>query len=181
MCPIIIGIIGSRNTGKSSFTLACINALSLLGKEVAIIKFSHSRYSFEPDTKDSAIFHKTQAKEIIFTSPDETVLYKKTTKRLSLKYLKKFISNDIDIILCESYPNNFPVIPSIFSIKSKEDYNETKKRYKAFRPFIITGIYTDAHTGVLDGIPILKISNRTDEPKIIKLILNQNVYDFLKM
>ena len=181
MCPIIIGIIGSRNTGKSSFTLACINALSLLGKEVAIIKFSHSRYSFEPDTKDSAIFHKTQARDIIFTSPDETVLYKKTTKRLSLKYLQKFISSDIDIILCESYPNHFPVIPSIFTINSKEDYNDTKMRYKAFSPFFITGIYTDTHTGDLDGIPVLKISNKTDEPKITELILNQNVYDFLKV
>ena len=37
MVPIVIGIIGSRNTGKSSFTVACINALSLLGKKVAII------------------------------------------------------------------------------------------------------------------------------------------------
>jgi len=181
MVPIVIGIIGSRNTGKSSFTVACINALSLLGKKVAIIKFSHSRYSFEPDTKDSAIFHKTQARDIIFTSPDETVLYKKTTKRLSLKYLQKFISSDIDIILCESYPNHFPVIPSIFTINSKEDYNDTKMRYKAFSPFFITGIYTDTHTGDLDGIPVLKISNKTDEPKITKFILNQNAYDFLKL
>ncbi|MHA1444844.1 MAG: hypothetical protein ACTSR4_08875, partial [Candidatus Hodarchaeales archaeon] len=116
-----------------------------------------------------------------FTSPEETVLYKKTAKRLSLKYLKKFISNDTDIILCESYPNHFPVIPSIFTIKSEDDYNDTKMRYKAFRPFIITGIYTDDRTGDLDGIPLLKISNKTDEPKITKLILNQNVYDFLKV
>ncbi len=179
MSPLVIGIIGSRNTGKSTFTVACSNALSLLGKNVAIIKFSHSHYSFEPDTKDSAIFHETLAKNIIFTSPYETVLYKKTNKRLSLKYLRKFISNDIDIVLCESYPNSFPAIPSIFTIKSKTDYNETKIRYKAFRPFIVTGIYTDTHTGVLDGVPLLKISNKTDEPKITKLILNQDAYDLL--
>jgi len=179
MYPLLIGIIGGRNTGKSTLTVACGNALSLLGKNVAIIKFSHSQYSLEPNTKDSAIFHKTTAKEIIFTSPYETVLYKKTTKRLSLKFLKKFISNDIDIILCESYPSNFPTIPVIFTIKNMNDYNETKTRYKSFRPFFLTGIYADTHTGVLDGVPLLKISNKTDEAKIVKLILDQDGIDIL--
>ncbi|MCK4849478.1 MAG: molybdopterin-guanine dinucleotide biosynthesis protein MobB [Candidatus Heimdallarchaeota archaeon] len=181
MKPLLIGIIGSKNTGKSTFTVACSNSLFLLGKKVAIIKFSHSHYSFEPDTKDSAIFHETSAKNIIFTSPYETVLYKKTSKRLTLKKLKKFISNDIDIILCESYPSNFPVIPSIFTIKSKTDYNETKMRYSAFKPFFITGIYTDTHTGILDGVPILRITNKDDESKITKLILNQDDSELIKV
>ena len=173
MSPLLLGIVGSKNTGKSTFAVEASKALTLTGKKVAIIKFSHSHYSFEPNTKDSAIFHESSAKDIIYTSPFETVLYKKTESRLDIKNLKKFISKEIDIILCESYPSNFPVIPSIYTIKSKTDFEETKVRYKDFTPFLLTGIYADNHTGVLDEIPILKITDKTDASRILALILNQ--------
>jgi molybdopterin-guanine dinucleotide biosynthesis protein MobB len=179
MCPLLVGIIGSRNTGKSTFTATCSNALSLLGKNVAIIKFSHSHYYFEPNIKDTSIFYETSAKEIIFTGPHETVLYKKTKTRLNLNDLSRYISDDIDIYLCESYPSNFPVIPSIFTIKSKEDYHETKFRYSTFNPLFITGIYSETNSGNLDGIPVLKISKKTNELKITRLILSQVESDLL--
>ncbi len=178
MCPLLIGIIGSRNTGKSTFTVKVSNALALFGKNVAIIKFSHSHYSFEPNTKDSAIFHESSARDIIFSSPFETVLYKKTQNRFNINHLKKFISKEIDIILCESYPSNFSVIPSIFTIKSKIDYQETKARYKGFIPFLLTGIYADNHSGDLDGIPLLKITDKSNVSRILMLILNQEELDF---
>ncbi len=179
MCPLLLGIVGSKNTGKSTFVVEASKALSLKGKKVAIIKFSHSHYSFEPNTKDSAIFHESSATDVIFTSPFETVMYKKTENRLNIKNLKKFISKEIDIILCESYPSNFPVIPSIYTIKSKIDYEETKVRYKDFTPFLLTGIYADNHTGVLDGKPVLKITDKTDASRIMKLILNQEEINLL--
>ena len=172
MSPLHIGIIGSRNTGKSTLTVKVCNALISSGKNVKIIKFSHSHYSFESNTKDSAIFHESKAKDVIFTSPFETVLYKKTKTRLSIKDLNKFISKETDIILCESYPSNFPTIPSIYTIKGKTDYSVTKVRYKDFNPFLLSGIYADNHSGDIDGIPILNAGNKSELAVIINLILN---------
>ena len=173
MTHLLIGVIGSRNTGKSSFTVKACNALTSLGKDVGIIKFSHSHYSFESDTKDSAIFHESSAKNVIFTSPFETVLYKRTKNRLNVAEISKFISKDIEIILCESYPSNFHVIPSIYAIKNMKDYSETKIRYRDFTPFLITGIYANDHSGDLDGIPILDVNKKHDLSKIVDLILTQ--------
>ena len=182
MCPIVIAIIGSRNSGKSTFTVDVCNTITILDKKVSIIKFSHSHYSFEPHVKDTAIFSQSTAKDIIFTGPFETVFYRKTNTRLSLEDLNKFISKGTEFVLCESYPSNHPVIPSIYTIKGKTDYFETKARYKGFLPFMITGIYACQNTGFLEGIPVLSMNNRSDLQKIVELILNQeDKHDLLQV
>lgn len=139
MNPLLIGIVGSRNTGKTTFTLECSKSLCEIGKSVSIIKFSSSHYTLDPTTKDSALFHSSAVGTVIFTSPYETVTYQKITSRPSLEDLLKLVPDSIDIILCESYSASFPIIPLIFVAKNNKDYEETKLRYNDQKPiFVIT-------------------------------------------
>ena len=171
MKPLIVGIVGSRNTGKSTFTLVLSDFLVNMGMKVAIIKYSQSHYTVEPKSKDSALFHKSKAKNVIFSSPYETVSYLKNIqeKHTPLDELLKLVSDEINIVLCESYPNRFSTIPYIYIIKHIPDFLETKTRYNEQRPLFISGPYTDTHQGDLEGIPLLSFERSEDLPLIAKV------------
>jgi molybdopterin-guanine dinucleotide biosynthesis protein MobB len=176
MKPLIVGIVGSRNTGKSTFTLKLSNFIVTIGMKVAIIKYSQSHYTIEPESKDSALFHKSKAENVIFSSPYETVSYLKNFQEIPtpLDELLQLVPDEIDIVLCESYPSKFGAIPCIFIVKDKSDFVETKARYSEQRPLFISGPYTETHQGDLEGIPLLSFDRSED------LIIISKVFEELK-
>jgi molybdopterin-guanine dinucleotide biosynthesis protein MobB len=172
MKPLIVGIVGSRNTGKSTFTIKLSNFIITKGMKVAIIKYSQSHYTMEPESKDSALFHKSKAENVIFSSPYETVSYLKNFQEMHtpLDELLKLVSDETDIVLCESYPSKFRAIPCIFVVKDTSDFVETKARYNEQRPLFISGPYTETHQGNLEGFPLLSFDRSEDLPVISKVI-----------
>lgn len=172
MDPLFIGIVGSKNTGKSNFTLKLSDFLINLGLKIVIIKYSHSRYSIEPKSKDSALFHGSKAESVIFSGPFETVVYQKkaTKNRISLDQILTYLSDDVDIVLCESYPSKFIAIPFIFIIKAITDFEETKNRFKKQQPLFISGPYAEQHQGDLEGTPLLSFNRPEDLPLISRII-----------
>lgn len=172
MDPLFIGIVGSKNTGKSNFTLKLSDFLINLGLKIVIIKYSHSRYSIEPKSKDSALFHGSKAEGVIFSSPFETVIYQKNTKknRVSLDQIMAYFSDDVDVVLCESYPRKLIDIPFIFIIKAITDFEETKNRFRNIRPLFVSGPYAEQHQGDLEGTPLLSFNRPEDLPLISRII-----------
>ena len=171
MYPLFVGIVGSKNTEKSNFTLKLSDLLLKLGIKVVIIKYSHSRYSIEPKSKDSALFHGSKAEGVIFSSPFETVIYQKNTtgNRVSFDQIKANFSDDVDAVLCESYPSKFIDIPLIFIIKTITDFEETKNRFKNKQPLFISGPYSEQHQGYLEGAPLLSFNRAEDLPLISQI------------
>ena len=172
MKPLAVGIVGSKNTGKSTFTLKLSDLMVNMGLKVAIIKYSHSHYTIEPKSKDSALFHESGVENVIFSSPYEIVSY---LKKLKDKYtpldeLLKLIPDKTDIVLCESYPSKLNPIPLIFIIKDPSDFMETKTRYNELQPLFISGPYTNTHQGDLEGIPLLSLERSDDLPLISKIL-----------
>ncbi|MCK5342744.1 MAG: molybdopterin-guanine dinucleotide biosynthesis protein MobB [Candidatus Heimdallarchaeota archaeon] len=168
MIPLLIGIVGCRNTGKTTFTLECSKSLGEIGKTVSIIKFSSSHYTMDPTSKDTALFHNSDVETVIFTSPYETVTYRKIVNRSSLEDLLKLVPDSVDIVLCESYSSMFPKIPLIFVVRNNNDYEETKLRYNNQEPiFVITTPSPDKRSHIR-GINTLSIVE--DKKKIIDKI-----------
>ena len=155
MVNYILGIVGSRNAGKTTTTSNLTDFCVDKGYKVAIIKFMSHKFDFDPDHKDSATLRKTKATTVISTSPFETVLFQQTDKRTDLQSLLAYLPPVIDIIFCESYPSKFPKIPLIFTCKNVNDFHETKKRYSSQNPLFITGIITNEGFNMLEGIPVL--------------------------
>jgi molybdopterin-guanine dinucleotide biosynthesis protein MobB len=171
MVPLILGIIGSKDTGKSTVTLKLSSILVDKEINVSIIKFSRSHYTFEPKTTDSALFHTSQAKDVIFSGPFESVIYKKTVKRSKLNDLMNYISKNVNIVLCESYPNVYPIVPCIFVVRNISDYYETKNRYINFKPLFVTGPYAEEHNKELDGLPVLSLNSPEGSNEAVERIL----------
>ncbi|MFX0086238.1 MAG: molybdopterin-guanine dinucleotide biosynthesis protein B, partial [Candidatus Hodarchaeota archaeon] len=153
MDKYIVGIVGSRNTGKTTTTVNLTNIFANVGYKVAIIKFSHHKFDLDPSHKDSAVLRSTKAEIIISSTPYETVTYQPTDKRVDLPSLLVNLSSDINVVFCESYPINFPKISLIFVCDSIEDYYQTKQRFKNENPLFITGIiYDKAIKSIEDNI-----------------------------
>ena len=171
MIPLLIGIVGAKNTGKTTFTLACSTLLEEIGKTVLVIKFSSSQYSIDPNNKDSALFRASNVRAVIFSSPFETVTYQKVTSRSSKDELLKLVPDGIDIVLCESYPATYPKIPVILVVRNNKDYEETKHRYSYQKPlFIIKSSSTDKEE-ILSEITTFSLDNMEDKKEVRYRIL----------
>ena len=155
MGNIIVGIVGSKNTGKTTTTTNLTDFIVDRGLRVAIIKFMLHKFELDPSHKDSATLRKTKATTIISNSPYETVVFQQTDQRTDLQTLLQYLPPTIDIVFCESYPSKFPIIPLIFACKNVEDFYETRKRYNSQDPLFITGIITNEGFNTLEGIPVL--------------------------
>jgi molybdopterin-guanine dinucleotide biosynthesis protein MobB len=171
MSLIILGVVGNKNTGKSTFISKCSKLLSNMGYKVAIIKFSHSRFTLDPQNKDTLLFRDSEAEKFIFTSPYEQVTYQKVQERKIGEEIFLEGGKDVDIIFCESYPNNLKNIPLIFTISDYEDYLKIKTRYKDQKPIFITGTLHKISKNSLDNIPVLKIDLINHQTEIIRKIL----------
>ena len=139
MNQTLIGVVGSKNSGKSTFISKCSKFLRDEGYKIAIIKFSHSQFTLDPKNKDSLLFRDSQAEKFVFVSPFEQVTYQKLQERKKPKEILSEIEVEVDIVFCESYPNSSKQIPLIFTAKDVNDYLETKTRYKDQKPLFVTG------------------------------------------
>lgn len=170
MVNYIFGIVGSRNTGKTTTTTNLTNFFVDRGFKVAIIKFMRHKFDLDPTHKDSATLRKTKAATIISTSPYETVLFQQTDHQTDLQTLKHYLSPAIDIIFCESYPSRFPQIPLIFACKNEDDFYETQNRYNSQKPLFITGIIAKEGIGTLKGTPVLSNSDSVHLQQAFEII-----------
>ncbi|MFX1515918.1 MAG: molybdopterin-guanine dinucleotide biosynthesis protein MobB [Promethearchaeota archaeon] len=175
MVYTLVGIVGSRNTGKTTTTTNLTNFFVNQGLKTAIIKFMQHKFNIDPSHKDSASLRRTKATTIISTSPYETVLFQKTEQRSDLQTLLQHIPPGIDIVFCESYPSKFPSIPLIFTCKNIADFYETKKRYNYQNPLFITGIITNENFNTLEGIPVLSNIESVQLQQAFELILKIQV------
>ncbi len=177
MVKYIVGIIGSKNTGKTTTTMNLTDICANRGFKVAIIKFMRHRFDLDPTHKDSAILRKTRATTILSTSPYENVLFQKTDQRTDFHTLLRYLPLDMDIVFCESYPSNFPAIPLIFVCKNTGDYYKTKKRFNNRKPLFITGIIITEGINTLEGVPVLsnKVSDHLNQAVELILRINNDI------
>ncbi len=172
MKPLLIGIVGNRNTGKTTFTLKISQSLGDRRKRISVIKFSSSHYSLDPEGKDSSLYRNTNANPIIFASPFETVTYEKRTERSSLQNLLKLIPETTDLILCESYPAMLPQIPLIFIVKSQQDFEELYQRYNYQEPILIIKSPLIQKEKLLQVADYFSFDEKEDLTKISQIILD---------
>jgi len=167
----VLGIVGSRNSGKTTAIIELSNILTQYNLKFAIIKFMHHRFDFDLTKKDSKIFKMTNAMMIISASPFETVIYQPQKSRMNLKIVKNFLPTDLEVLLCESYPaEESEKMPLIFSCLDEDDYFDTKIRYFNQKPLFITGKITNLRLNSLDNIPILAFSKQSDIKTVLEIL-----------
>lgn len=103
--PLIFGVVGRSGSGKTTLIEAMVQYLAEQGLEVAVIKHSHHRLSFEPAHKDSARFRSAGAREVIIGSPYGYAVFHTPAEPQdpTLDDLLVRLPQGLDLVLVEGY------------------------------------------------------------------------------
>jgi molybdopterin-guanine dinucleotide biosynthesis protein MobB len=141
--PLIIAVLGSKSSGKTTTIEALTRELTRRGYKVATVKHIPEKdFTIDTKGKDTWRFAEAGAKKVVSISPKETAVIEKGEKsNLSIESITKKCQNS-DIILIEGLRKILgknPHVPKIVAVKSQEEIAEALKTFKPIIAF--TGPY----------------------------------------
>ncbi|MBT4058786.1 MAG: molybdopterin-guanine dinucleotide biosynthesis protein B [Euryarchaeota archaeon] len=110
--PLLLGLYGRSNSGKTTLLETIIPLLEAEGLRVATIKQTHHNVTADAEGKDTWRHRKAGADPVVLTSDVETALF--LGRKLSLDDTVKLITSvhSIDVILIEGWKQES--VPKIF-------------------------------------------------------------------
>ncbi|MBT8171531.1 molybdopterin-guanine dinucleotide biosynthesis protein B [Candidatus Bathyarchaeota archaeon] len=168
---VIVAVIGSSNSGKTTAIEVIIEGLTKKGYNVASVKhISEEKFTIDTQGKDTWRYSKSGAKIVLSVAPKEIAIIKKTeTKSHSLEKIISEISEETDIIIIEGFKNLVAEnisIPKIVAIKNNEEMLDAIRRYK--NVFGLIGYNLENKE---TKIPF--INPLSDKEKLVELVLKK--------
>jgi molybdopterin-guanine dinucleotide biosynthesis protein B len=138
---VIVAIVGSSNSGKTTAIEAIIKGLTKKGYKVASAKrIPEPEFTIDTEGKDTWRHAKAGACTVLSVAPKElTTINKCKTKNITLEQLISHISNDTDVIIIEGFKalvGEEMNIPKIVAIKTAIEMSEAINKYKNIIAFI---------------------------------------------
>ena len=100
----IISIIGRKNAGKTTLTVALAGELARRGRRVMTIKHAHHPLDVDrPGTDSWRHFHEGRADRVLIASPDLRVLFERTPDDYDPIGLARRYLDGADIVLAEGF------------------------------------------------------------------------------
>jgi molybdopterin-guanine dinucleotide biosynthesis protein MobB len=100
----IFSIIGRKNAGKTTLTVALASELARRGRRVMTIKHSHHPADVDRPGSDSwRHFHEGRAERSLIAAPDLRVLFERSPDEYDPIGLARRYLSDADIVLAEGY------------------------------------------------------------------------------
>jgi molybdopterin-guanine dinucleotide biosynthesis protein B len=100
----ILTIVGRKNAGKTTLTVALASELARRGQRVMTIKHGHHPADVDRPGSDSwRHFHEGRAERVLIASPDLRVLFERTNDEYDPVALAQRYLGDADIVLAEGY------------------------------------------------------------------------------
>jgi molybdopterin-guanine dinucleotide biosynthesis protein MobB len=100
----ILSIVGRKNAGKTTLTVALASELARRGQRVMTIKHGHHPADVDRPGSDSwRHFHEGRAERVLIAAPDLRVLFERTPDEYDPAALARRYLADADIVLAEGY------------------------------------------------------------------------------
>jgi len=100
----ILSIVGRKNAGKTTLTVALASELARRGRRVMTIKHGHHPADVDRMGSDSwRHFHEGRAERVLIASPDVRVLFERTPDEYEPMALARRYLGDADIVLAEGF------------------------------------------------------------------------------
>lgn len=169
---IVIAVIGSKRSGKTTTIEVLVRGLTKQGYRVATIKHvSKPNFTIDCEGKDTWRHAQAGAQTTVVVAPKELGIIKKTnTMRLSLQKILKNCQNNVDIIILEGFRSlvgKKTTVPKIVSIKTLEEAMEASNRFKPVIAF--TG--SKASIAKELGIPVINVLKEPE--KLVEIVLSE--------
>jgi len=166
---VIVAIVGSSNSGKTTALEAIIKGLTKKGYKVASAKrIPEPEFTIDTEGKDTWRHAKAGASTILSVAPNELTTIKKIdTKKYTLEQLISEIPDQTDIIIVEGFKSlvgEDMTIPKIVATKTDNEISAALERYKNIIAFI--GHIPDQKMET--DIPFVDAINETE--KLVELV-----------
>lgn len=170
---IVIAVIGSKKSGKTTTIEALVKGLTRWGYRIATIKhISEKDFTIDTEGKDTWRHVEAGAQTVAIVAPKELGIIKKVdTTKLSLQEIIKSCQNNTDIVILEGFRSLVEHEPTVLKIAAIKAFEEAVEASKRFTPIIaFTG--SAALTAKKLGIPAIDVLK---EPSKLVEIVNGKI------
>ena len=169
---VIIAVVGSSNSGKTTAIENIIKGLTEKGYTVASAKrIPEEDFTIDTEGKDTFRLSKAGANTVLSVAPNELAVIKKfDTKKITLEQLISEFQDETDIIIVEGFKSLFGedlTIPKIVAIKNNYEMSTALTRYKN----IIAFITLNSDENINTKIPVINVIK--EPKKIVNLVLQK--------
>jgi len=138
---LIIAVVGSKQSGKTTAIETIIQGLTKKGRKVAAIKhISEEDFTIDTEQKDTWRYTKSGAQTAVGVAPHEIAIIKKVdTKKLSLHQITIICKNNFDLLILEGFRKlveKEPSVQKIIAAKTMKEVLDASKRYKPILTFV---------------------------------------------
>lgn len=169
--PIVLALIGARETYKTRAMELLISHFTSKGLRVAAFKHLHRVETIDVKGKDTYRFAKAGAKVIVAVSRGEVALIMKEAKlKQDLEYLLSLVEGKADVILIEGFKSLTGAREEVLKITSAKTIEELEDLASWLKPPICAVIGPIAkHLGKKwRGIPVVNLD--LDESRLAKFV-----------
>ena len=147
---VIVAVVGSSETGKTTAIEALIKGLTKVGYKVASAKrIPEKDFTIDTEGKDTWKHAKAGASTVLSVAPNEVAVIKKVdTTKYTLEQVVAELPDDADVIILEGFKTlvgQDMTIPKIVAVKTVNESAEAPERYKNIIAYI--GCIPDPKTG----------------------------------
>jgi molybdopterin-guanine dinucleotide biosynthesis protein B len=138
---VIVAVVGSSNSGKTTAVESLIKGLTKRGYTVASAKhIPDPEFTIDTEGKDTWRYAKAGATTVLSVAPKElTVIKKVDVTEYGLEQIVAETPDEVDIVILEGFKGlveQDTSIPKIVATKTDEEISEALERYKNILAFI---------------------------------------------
>jgi molybdopterin-guanine dinucleotide biosynthesis protein B len=169
---VIVAVVGSSNSGKTTAAEALIREMTKRGYTVASAKhIPEPKFTIDTEGKDTWRYAKAGASAVLSVAPNELTAIKKVdTTNYSLEQVIAEFPDEVDIIILEGFKDlvgQNATIPKLVTAKTVNEITAALERYKNILAFV---------TPIPDGkveteIPFINALKETE--KLVELVNNK--------
>lgn len=138
---VIVAVVGSSNSGKTTAVEALIRGLSKRGYMVASAKhIPEPEFTIDTEGKDTWRYAKAGASTVLSVAPNELTAIKKVdTTKYSLEQIVAETPDEVDIIILEGFKGLIgqnASVPKLVTAKTVNEITAALERYKNILAFV---------------------------------------------
>ena len=168
---IVIAVVGSKKSGKTTTIEALVKGLTERGRHVATVKhISEPDFTLDTEGKDTWRHMRAGAQTVLTVANHELGMMRKTnTSELSLKEIVENCGSDVDIVILEGFRKRVShelTVPKVVAVKS---FEEAVGASKNFHPIIA---FTGCTSEVAEGLQIPVVDVLRNPERLVEIILS---------
>ncbi len=154
MRPPVFGVVGWKNSGKTTLIANLIRELTRRGFAISVLKHAHAKFEIDHPGRDSFKMREAGARQVMLCSPRRFALMRELgdAPEMTFEELLSY-TGPCDLVLVEGYKREaYP------KIEIRREGAVSREPLSAEFPQVV-GVVSDRPEGEVDSVPIFQIDD----------------------